>query len=128
MRGIGIDLVDLNRISVILQRRQDRFLRYAFTSEERVIIERLSLERQATYVAGRWAAKEAILKALGTGIGRVTFQDVMVLPGSDGEPNVTLLARAALRQRELGISQWFVSISHEGNYAIAVAIATEKQI
>lgn len=75
-------------------------------------------------LAGRWAAKEAVLKALGIGIGEVPLTDIEVLRTSSGRPAVTLSGQAAERAAAQGLTQWQVSISHDGDYAVAFVVAT----
>lgn len=126
--GIGHDLVEVARIKRILRGRvKDAFLRRILAEEE---IARAPSEggRLAEYVAGRFAVKEAVAKALGCGIGAaVRFTDIIVLPDPRGRPVCTLSARAwerlGLASSETGIH---VTITHERKYASAFAVAERR--
>jgi holo-[acyl-carrier protein] synthase len=115
---LGIDLIDIGRISQALTRHPQRFRRRILTDrEDRYCGERV--ER----IAGRWAAKEAVSKVLGLGVRGVGWREIEVLPNYAGQPQVLLHGRAAARAARLGIGEVTVSISHERRMAVAVAIA-----
>ena len=115
---IGIDIVDIGRIRGTLDRHPERFRRRVLTPfENRYCGARI--ER----VAGRWAAKEAISKVLGLGVRGVGWREIEILPNRAGQPQVYLHARAAERARLIGLSELSVSISHERDTAVAVAVA-----
>ena len=78
-------------------------------------------ESRGPSLAGRWAAKEAVMKAPGAGVGEIALTDIETLPDASGRPVVTLHGAAADRARKAGLNHWQVSISHDGDYAIAVA-------
>ncbi|YCI07148.1 holo-ACP synthase (plasmid) [Ensifer sp. D2-11] len=120
--GHGVDLVDVTEVTALLKLSND-FLNRAFTDEER----RRLLEIAATpeRIAARFAAKEAVLKALGSGFGGgPSFQDVEVFTRPSGAPYVILHGPTRKLSDSLGVSCWLVSISHDGGKAIASAIAT----
>lgn len=119
--GTGIDIVEIARIAKVLARR-DSFINRVFTENEQALA---SLNRDsAPFYAGRWAAKEAIAKAIGVGIGEhCTWQDLDIGRGTRGEPLLTLSGIAAATAEALGIARIHISISHEQNYACASAIA-----
>lgn len=122
--GIGLDLVKISRIQSLVERWQDRFLLRLYTDAER----ELSLKRASpyTFFAGRFAAKEAILKALGTGWSNgVSWLDIQVINDSTGRPIATVAGRTAMLAREAGITDIHVSLSHDADYAIAEAILTK---
>jgi holo-[acyl-carrier protein] synthase len=122
--GIGIDLVETKRIQKILERRGERFLyRICRPSEIRQGI--TAPLAHAQHVAGRVAAKEAIAKALGTGIigTSVKWQDIEVTTLTTGQPKVTLHGQAAKIAHENDVAKIHISISHLKDYTIAVAIA-----
>ena len=123
IRGHGIDLVELARIARVLERHGDRFLERVLTPGER---ERCrSYRRPLPFVAGRWAAKEAILKMIGTGWrGQIAWTDMEILPDKHGQPLVTLSGETKRRAEALGIREVFVSITHTEAYASASAIGT----
>lgn len=110
IHGIGIDLVEIERVQEILG-RQPEFPKRILTSKEYQRFLELSNHRQVEFLAGRFAAKEAFSKAMGTGIGRETsFQDIEILPDDKNKP----IANTALFSGEV-----HVSISHSDTYAIA---------
>jgi holo-[acyl-carrier protein] synthase len=114
----GIDLIEISRLVGINPAIRSRFLRRVFTSQELV-----DANDSNMHLAGRFAAKEAVAKALGTGIGPVSWQDIEIQRGENGEP-LLLLHRAAQEiAQELGLSQWSVSISHTNTHAVALAVA-----
>ncbi len=122
--GIGLDLVKISRIRALAERWHDRFLHRLYTEEER----RLSSHRASPYpfLAGRFAAKEALLKALGTGWSAgVQWLDIQVLNDRAGRPIATVEGRTQALIREAGITGIFISLSHDGEYAIAEALLTK---
>mgnify|MGYP001455797397 FL=1 len=111
--GIGIDIVELERIQSLLERNR-KFLDRILTPREREQFDQLAPARQVEFLAGRFAAKEAYAKALGTGIGRhVSFQDIEIVSDEYGKPSI-----AACRDGEV----IHLSISHSRDYAIAQVI------
>ncbi len=123
--GTGIDIVEMRRIEEVLDRHGDRFLRRVFTEGEIEYAE--STESMIEHLAGRFAVKEAVFKALGTGwTGQVRWRDVEVQLRPTGEPVVRLSGGARQRAEERGIGRMHISISHTGNYAAAHAIAEGK--
>jgi holo-[acyl-carrier protein] synthase len=123
--GVGTDLVDIGRVKKYLEGASGkRFAERVLTPAERLLAEERK-GRTAEFVAGRFAAKEAVVKALGTGIGGVTgFQDIEVLPGPGGRPEAVLseaaLGRLGYGQKELRLH---LSITHIEEYASAYAVA-----
>ncbi|MDR1451031.1 MAG: holo-ACP synthase [Helicobacteraceae bacterium] len=112
---IGVDLVEIKRIAELKERFGVRALK-RFLSEEEIA----SFGARAESVAGLWAAKEAVSKALGVGIGaRLSFHDITIAKNKEGAPTALLSSRAAKR---FGIDRLSVSITHEKTHAIAVAI------
>ena len=106
--GIGVDIVDLNRINI----DSDHFVRRILTDREFEVYSRFSSNyAKREYLGGRFAAKEAYMKACGLGIGQISFQDIEVLNHESGAPY-------------LNDPQALVSISHEKDYAIAFVIKT----
>lgn len=121
--GIGVDLVNIARIRTMAERWQDRFLSRLYTGAER----QLSNRRSSPYafLAGRFAAKEAILKALGTGWSAgIRWTDIEVLNDATGRPIATLAGRAHALGLEAQITGILLSVSHDGDYAIAEALLT----
>lgn len=118
----GIDLVDRPRIEQMVQRHGQRFLDRVFTSAEQSYAQRNkdSVEK----LAGRFAAKEAILKLMGTGWrGRIAWTDIEVLNNPSGQPGVRLRGEVRNIAGRLGIGHISVSITHTANFAIASAVA-----
>lgn len=120
----GVDIVECARIQDIWQRHGDAFLRRIYTPDE--IDYCVNCKTPVERLAGRWAAKEAVLKALGTGWrGGIEFRDIEVLPDGYGRPHCRLHRRTAALAAELGIARVLVSISHAGAYAVGSAIGTD---
>jgi holo-[acyl-carrier protein] synthase len=121
--GHGIDIVEIARFKATLDRKQSQFELQCFTALERQIAGEAGVNR-VLCLAGRFAAKEAVLKALGTGWSQgITWTDVEIQRLATGCPSVTLYAKAKEIADQLGISAWLVSISHEESYAVASVIA-----
>ncbi len=122
--GTGIDIVEIARIRELYHRFPDRFLQRVYTPDERVRVG--SLVDPAPYLAGRWAVKEAILKALGTGLtGGITWKDINVIREPSGAPRVLLQGAARARARSLGMGRILVSITHSRELAAAQALGVE---
>ncbi len=120
--GLGMDVIEIERIKAMLESHGDRFLNHVFTSHEQELAPVAELTRPV-YYAGRWAAKEAVAKALGTGIGEsCSWKDVEVDRTQEGMPFVTLRGRGAETARQKGIDTIKVTISHEGKLACSAAI------
>lgn len=119
MRGIGTDIIEIERIRSALGRMHDSFLKYILTPRE--IEYSTKFKDPAPHIAGRFAAKEAIAKALGTGLGAsLSFQDIEVLNNELGQPIVTLSSRT---MEFFKSPQIHLSISHCKEHAIAFAIS-----
>ena len=119
--GHGIDLVECARIAKVLENHGQRFLRRVLTPAER---ERArSYKHPIPFIAGRWAAKEAILKMIGTGWrGRIAWTDMEILPDPSGRPVVTLTGETARHAERIGIQRVLISITHTRNHAAASAL------
>ena len=124
--GLGLDLVSVARISLLLA-SDDALETRVFTRTERnACAERAD---RAEALAARLAAKEACLKALGTGWGPgISFVQVEVLGGEGTPPRIQLSEGAGARARELGIARLHLTISHEGGFAAAVVIAERSDV
>jgi holo-[acyl-carrier protein] synthase len=114
----GVDIIEINRLTEINPRIRERFINRVFTEKEIEIC-----GDNNTRYAGRFAAKEAISKVLGTGISEIHWKDIEILRGENGEPIIRLYAKAKEKEIELGISTWSISISHSKTMAIAFVIA-----
>jgi holo-[acyl-carrier protein] synthase len=120
--GVGIDLVEIERFKSALRRHGDRLLEKVFTPEEREYCES-RMNRIAHYTA-RFAGKEAVLKALGTGwSGGIAWTDVNIVHVKSGNAEVSLSGVALKVAEEKGVRNILISISHSQLYANAVAIA-----
>lgn len=116
---VGVDVVDVARLSRVVALRGPELCRRVFTPDELRDC-RGSVRR----MAARFAAKEATAKALGTGIGPIGWRDVEVLTGTRGEPTLALRGAARAVARERGIDRWAVSLSDDATHAVAVVVAT----
>lgn len=123
--GIGIDMVRIGRFGAAMARRGDRFLNRLFTASER---ERFRGHPVAErHLAARFAAKEAAFKALGTGWGQgVAWREVEIVGGGRRPSAIVFSGRARQAAARLGITQAQVSLSHDGDYALAFVIATDE--
>ena len=121
--GHGIDLVEVAKIAALLNRHGERFVARCFTAEEAAYCRR-STKRVAEHFAARFAAKEAVLKALGTGRRHgILWTDVGVVRLATGEPTVALAGVAADVAAGLGIAAWHLSLTHTATVAAASVIA-----
>lgn len=114
----GVDLIEIARIQAVLDRHGGRFLRRVFTPKE---IERYA--QRTSSLAARWAGKEAVVKALGCGIGDIAWTDIEILNDGDGAPVLHLHGKAASLSAELGLQGWSLSLSHTSELALAFVIA-----
>jgi holo-[acyl-carrier protein] synthase len=113
----GIDLVEIGRLEGVEPAIRTRFLRRVFTPQE------LEDARDSNlHLAGRFAAKEAVVKALGCGIGPVSWQEIEILRGQSGEPLLVLHGKASQIASDQRLTTWSVSISHTSAFAVAVAV------
>ncbi len=119
--GIGIDLVEIERIRGVYQRHSERFVNRILTPAERAYV--LQHRDPTQRIAGRWAAKEAALKALGTGLSNgIRWQDAEILPDERGKPLLHLHGKALERARELRADTYHVTITHSEAMAMAQVI------
>ena len=114
----GVDIIEIARIEEVISRHGDRYLDRIYTEAE------LSLtHRNPASLAGRFAAKEAVAKALGTGIGEVGWQEIEILGDEQNAPLLKLTGAAMKKSEELGLVTWSVSISHSMSHAVAFVVA-----
>ncbi len=118
IKGIGIDIIEIERVASAIKNK--RFLSRVFTERELEYLASRNMN-EAT-AAGLFAAKEAVSKALGTGIGKVHFTDIEILKESSGRPVVRLHREAINVLQEMGGTYTFISISHSKEYAVAQAV------
>jgi holo-[acyl-carrier protein] synthase len=114
----GIDMIENRRVSEGIERLGEQFLNRFFTEAERS-----ECGDKAHRLAARIAAKEAVAKALGTGIGDVSWKEIEILSDERKRPVLRLHGAAAALSDALGITQWDVSLTHTDEYASAVAVA-----
>jgi holo-[acyl-carrier protein] synthase len=120
--GIGIDVVEVARIASAIERHGEPFLAKIFTTAERAYCE--SRKQSAMHYAARFAAKEAVSKALGTGIGGdAGLHDLEVIHDAKGAPKIRLSGAAEAFAQEHGITEIQISLTHASDYAAANAIA-----
>lgn len=120
--GHGVDIVEVARISDLLDRHADRFLERCFTPAERAYA--AERKRGPEHLAGRFAVKEAVLKVIGTGWrDGIAWTDVETRPEPSGAPALIVHGPVADAARQLGIDRWHVSISHTTTLAMASVIA-----
>jgi len=119
--GVGVDVVDVARLERALGRAGDRFVRRVFTPAE---VARCGARQDRTRCfAARFAAKEAVMKALGCGWGPVGFRDIEIGHAPGGRPVVRLQGAALRLAKEMGITDIHISLAHDGPVAIAYALA-----
>ncbi len=122
--GLGIDIIEVERVRGVLERHGDRFLRRIYTPREAETVR----GNRDQYLAARFAAKEAAFKALGTGWNRgVRWVDVEVENLSSGQPIVHLSGGALERARELGATHSHISITHTADYAAAQVVLESRE-
>ena len=115
--SVGVDIIEIERVAATLARFGDRFLERVFTEGETAYC-----RGRAPQLAARFAAKEAVMKALGTGTRGVGWREIEVTRKRTGEPGIALHGRAAERAARLGIDRIAVSLSHSRHYAVASVI------
>jgi holo-[acyl-carrier protein] synthase len=121
--GHGIDIVETHRLRELLDRHGDHFLGRVFTPAEQTYCAKNPM-RYVEHLAGRFAAKEAVLKALGTGwTNGIAWTDIEILPNPAGQPILKLTGACAGIANRLHISSWHLSISHISTHATASVIA-----
>lgn len=118
----GIDLIRTNRLAEVNPHVRERFIQRVFTAAEQS-----QARDDNETLSGIFAAKEAVSKALGTGIGKVAWQDIEILHEPSGEPLVHLHGNALLVANLKGLKHWSVSITHDGGMAAAVAAAIGEE-
>ena len=115
--SVGVDLIEIDRISAAFARFGSRFLQRVYTKQEASYC-----RGRAPQLAARFAAKEAVMKALGTGTRGIGWKDIEVTRKPTGEPEIALHGRAMVRARKLGIDRLAISLTHSKNYAVASVV------
>jgi len=114
---VGIDIIEINRIEQAISSWQNSFLKRIYTEAELQ-----DCHNVASSLAAHFAAKEAVMKTLGTGTKGLNWRDIEILSNSDGVPLVQLHGRAQNKAKEIGINEFSVTISHSKQYAVAFVI------
>ena len=123
MLRTGIDLIEVERFRSQKPEIRQRFLARVYTDAELAYC-----GENDQHLAGRFAAKEAVSKALGCGIGEVSWQEIEILDDELGAPVLHLYGKAAERAERMGLTDWSVSITHVKEYAAAVAVAVGDRL
>lgn len=117
MKAIGVDMIEIDRIAQTIEKFGERFLRRVFTSQE------LSYcQNRVASLAARWAAKEAMSKTFGIGIGDVAFTEIEILNTPQGKPTIVLHGQARKLAEALDFACIEVSLSHTKAYAVAFVV------
>lgn len=117
----GVDLVEIARFEQALQRHGQRFLERIFTQQE--LDEVGNHQGRIASLAARFAAKEAVSKAFGTGIGQIYWREIEILRGPEREPVLHLHGNSVRLAEEQNLTTWSLSLSHTEQYAIAMVVA-----
>ncbi|PAB58750.1 holo-ACP synthase [Anaeromicrobium sediminis] len=119
IKGIGIDIIEIYRIEEAIERNK-RFIERIFTEKEIEYFQKVNYNTNT--IAGNFAAKEAIMKVLGTGLRNFKLKDIEVVRNELGKPEAILHNNAKKIKEQLGISNIMISISHSKKYAVANAV------
>ena len=122
MLSVGVDIVEIPRVARVVERWGERFLRRVYTDREVAYC-----RGRIPELAARFAAKEAISKALGTGIVGVAWREMEILADRRGKPLVFLHGRALVRAELLELDEWAVSLTHSDGNALAFVVASTTQ-
>ena len=120
MLGSGVDMIEVERIDRAILRHGQRLFNRFYTAQELI-----DAHGHTPALAARFAAKEAVAKALGTGIGDVGWKDIEIVNGPQRQPILHLHGKAAEVAESLGLTMWSVSLSHTHQHAMAIAIALQ---
>jgi holo-[acyl-carrier protein] synthase len=122
--GVGVDLISIRRVRRIYAQFPERFVRRILSIAEQQEFNTVSVKRKIYFIAKRFAAKEAVVKALGTGFrGGIRFSDIVIEHAHQGQPQVLLLGQARQVAQQVGVKHFFLSISDERRYCIAYVLA-----
>jgi holo-[acyl-carrier protein] synthase len=114
----GVDLLEIERLRGAIETHGQKFLHRIFTMQELD-----ANQKKIESLAGRFAAKEAVAKALGCGIGDVAWKEIEILRAESGAPQLVLHGAAERLAREQGLASWSLSISHSQSHAVAMVVA-----
>ena len=119
MQRVGVDIVEIARIDEAMRRFGERFLERIYSGPELALC-----KAKPNRLAARFAGKEAVMKALGTGVKGVSWREIEVLSKPSGEPFIRLNGRAERTAGTLGLNEFAISLSHSKEYAVATVIAS----
>ena len=119
MASVGVDIVEIRRVEAAVNRSSGRFLRRVYTETEL-----RTCQDRFPSLASRFAAKEAVMKVLGSGGIGIAWREIEILTGDDGRPSVRLYGRALDKATRLNLKELSISLSDSREYAVAVAIGT----
>jgi holo-[acyl-carrier protein] synthase len=119
--AVGVDIIEIERVKSALQRFGERFLKRIYTP-----VEVAFCRGRAHELAARFAAKEAVMKALGTGARGLAWREIEVLPNRRGKPLVYLYGRALERARRIGVSAIEISLTHSRRLALASVVSIQE--
>ncbi|MBI1794744.1 MAG: holo-ACP synthase [Chloroflexi bacterium] len=114
----GVDLIEISRIEEVVARHGKHYLERIYTAAE---LEQFG--KRIESLAGRFAAKEAVAKALGCGIGELTWKEIEILGDEQNAPALILHGAALEKAKEFGLATWSISISHSMSHAVAFVVA-----
>lgn len=120
--SVGVDIIEIERIEAVLRRHGERFLQRIYTPKEQAYC-----RGRVPELAVRFAAKEAVSKALGTGMRGIAWREMEILGDERGKPLVHLHGRARARAEELSLSEFAVSLSHSRDFAVAFVMAAGRR-
>ena len=125
MLGLGVDIIEIDRIASAME-KSDQFIERLFTDQEKKYI--LNKGKKSETVAGLFAAKEAVSKVLGTGISKFSWKDIEISHTAEGQPRVSLHREAKTLALSKGMGEILVSIAHCKTYAIANAMGQSLEV
>jgi holo-[acyl-carrier protein] synthase len=121
--AVGIDLIEIDRVRAVLEKHPERFIRRVYTPAEAAFC-----RGRVPELAARFAAKEAVMKALGTGARSVAWRDIEVLPDRRGKPVVYLYGGARRRAEHIGLHAIDISLTHLASFAMAVVVSAQERL
>jgi holo-[acyl-carrier protein] synthase len=121
--AVGVDIIEIERVERALARFGERFLRRVYTN-----LEVAFCRGRVSELAARFAAKEAVMKALGTGARGVAWREIEVLPNHRGKPLVYLHGRAQKRAQRIALERLDISMSHSHDYAVAFVVGQSNDL
>lgn len=123
MAAVGVDIIEIERVEAALAKFGERFLARVYTK-----LEAAFCRGRVNELAARFAAKEAVMKALGTGAHGVSWREIEVIPNHRGKPLVYLHGRAAKRAEKIGLGSLDISLSHSRGLAVAFVVGASRDL